>query len=155
KNMELMKNHYIYEINDIKDTKDIEKKIAEMPSKNNKVIVNIFNIEQLNHFNSTNFFEQKNVHFFLFCSKQIFQRLDLNDILNKSILKNITLEGSQITLNYYPCQNIDLNILNNNIKVAETINFNNSDFEIKSKIHEVLYHANTILKNFKKQDNQV
>lgn len=151
-NIELPKNHMIFKINNI-DELDIQG--INEKSEMIKVIINLFNIDQIKSFNSSKILEQNNIHISLICSNQIFKMLNLNSILNNSIMKNITVDNFQTTINFYLQKSIDENIFINNMKITETIRYNSGDFEIKSKIHEVLYHANTILKTYKKQNDQV
>ena len=151
-NLELSNNYSILKINDLKE---IDNVLDELELANTKVILSLFNIEQLNYFNNSNTLNKNNIHLALVCSKQIFQMLNMSNILNSSIMKNISIDDLEITVNFYTFKQINENIINNNIKIAETINYANNDLEIKSKIHEVLYHANTILKNYRKKNVQL
>lgn len=153
-NFSLPENHSILKINDINqfNLQDINEK----DYKNNlKLEITLTTEEQVDILNNIGILDFEHLHISLICSNLMFKKIDLKFLINKSIMKNIKVKDTQIEFNFYLVKKTNEAIIKNNVKIIEAIEYSSNDIELKSMVHEILYHANTILKNYRKYLNQI
>lgn len=153
KNIETSKN---VQTITIKDFDEFEKDYLKQNYTNNdaKYIFKITTLEKLEKFHKMELLSCNGQHVSIECSKQIFLMLNTSKFFNQSIVKSVDIRGLNIIINLYVTKVISESILKNNIKVLKKIEFLTGDLKIHSKNYEILYQANSILKEFNKTDKK-
>lgn len=151
-NLEIGKNFQTININDLKA---IDKSNINDRNQKLKIDIHLTNLAMLEEFENSDLLSVPNIHIRLSFTKQIFLILNSTDVLKKAIIKSVSVDDTIITLELYTVNKVSQFIYQNNIKVLERLNYISNDIQIHSKNHEILYHANLILKELYKSDNKM
>lgn len=153
KNIEISRNTQFITIKDFdKFGKDYLKQ--NYINNDTKYIFKITTLEQLEKFHKMELLNFNSQHISIECSKQIFLMLNTSKIIHQSIVKTVDIRNLNIILNLYIAEVTSESILNNNIKLFNRIEFLTEDIKVHSKNYEILYQANSILKEFNKTDKK-
>src|SRR5699024_7537478 len=153
KNIEISKNAQFITI---KDFEKFEKDYLKQNYTNNdtKYIFKITTLENLEKFHKMELLNFNSRHVSIECSKQIYLMLNTSKLINQSIVKSVDIRNMNIILNLYVVEEISESILENNTKMLKRIEFLTEDLKVHSKNYEILYQANSILKEFNKTDKK-
>lgn len=119
-----------------------------------KLHIEINNLDHLNQFYDTDILNVPNIHIAIEFTKQIFLILNISDIINKSLIKSIDRNEMRITIKLFTVSNPIDSIKRNNIKIIERLNYIEEKVSLYNRNHEILYHANQILKSYGKSENE-
>lgn len=119
-----------------------------------KLHIEINNLDQLNQFYGTDIINVPNIHISLEFTKQVFLTLNISDIINKSMLKSIDRNEMRITIKLFTVSDPIDSVKRNNIRIIDRLNYIEEKVSLYNKNHEILYHANQILKSYGKSENE-
>lgn len=118
-----------------------------------KINIEVSTSFQLKQFNALDIFSIENIHVSVLYTKQTFLTENITEIMNRSLIKLVDIEGMRIRLNFFTTSEVNTSIIENNTKILEQVRYIPSNIKMQSKNYEILYQANQILKEYKKVDD--
>lgn len=150
--IELGDNYYSITIKDVTDI-NINEIIELAKIKKIKVSIEINTLIQLESFSESKIMDIKNIHISLIYTKQTFITQDITNIINNTLIKSLVNRDLRIYLDLYTLDPLSDSIVENNMKIIERLKYMNQDVDIHTKVYEILYQSNQILKAYKKNED--
>lgn len=95
----------------------------------------------------------KNKHVQLYANRHTLDNIDMKEIKNNFIIKNIEIKDYHYFINCFSVENIHTSLLINNQKIIDKMDVLSSSINSLSKAHELAYTANKILNDYKETDS--
>lgn len=95
----------------------------------------------------------KNKHIQLRANKHTLDKIDMEEIKKKFLIKNIEIRDYYYFINCFSIENIHRSLIINNQKIIDKMGVLSSSINSLSKAHELAYTATKILNDYKETDS--